>query len=70
MAFDVPVKAVLIILTGPVISQVTIKQMPDDVLVVLDRTDVPRVFKKAPQGLTEAQVEQLYDRARRSTTWQ
>lgn len=59
----------LVILTGTVIPQVTIKQMPDDVLV-LDRMDVPRVFRKAPQRLTQDQVEQVYDRARRSASWQ
>lgn len=66
--FDVPTRAALVILTGTVIPQITIKQMPDDVLV-LDRMDVPRVFKRAPQRLTGAQVEAVYDFARRSTTW-
>ena len=49
-------KAVLVVLTGTVIPQVTIKQMPDD-LLVLDRMDVPRVFRKAPRRLTASQVE-------------
>jgi hypothetical protein len=69
VGIEVPAKAVLVILTGTVIPQVTIKQMPDD-LLVLDRMDVPRVFRKAPQRLSEAQVDQLYECARRSTTWQ
>ena len=69
VGFDVSAKAVLVLLTGTVIPQVTIKQMPDD-LLVLDRMDVPRVFRKAPQRLTAPQVELVYERARRSTTWQ
>jgi hypothetical protein len=68
VGFDVPAKAVLVILTGTVIPQVTIKQMPDDVLV-LDRMDVPGAFKKAPHRLAPAQVEQVYAQARRSTLW-
>lgn len=61
-------RAVLVILTGTVIPQVTIKQMPEDV-VVLDRMDVPGVFKRASQRLTEEQVAAVYEQARRSTLW-
>lgn len=69
VGFEVPARAVLVFLTGTVIPQVTIKQMPSDVLV-LDRMDVPGVFKKALHRLTEGQVEQVYEHARRSTMWQ
>lgn len=65
---EVPVRAVLVFLTGTVVPQVTIKQMPSDVLI-LDRMDVPGVFKRAPQRLNREQVERVYDIARRSTTW-
>ena len=68
VGFPVPVRAVLVILTGTVIPQVTIKQMPDDVLV-LDRMDVPRAFKRAPMRLSELQIAALYAQARRSTLW-
>jgi hypothetical protein len=64
----VPVRAVLVILTGTLIPDITIKQMPEDVLV-LDRMDVPRVFKKAPTRLQPDEVERLFEIARRSTTW-
>ena len=68
VGFPVPTRAVLVILTGTVVPQVTIKQMPEDV-VVLDRMDVPGVFKRAPKRLTEAQVTHVYEQARRSTLW-
>lgn len=63
-----PVRAVLVVLTGTVIPQVTIKQMPDDV-VLLDRIDVPGVFKRVPKRLTEEQVAAVYEQARRSILW-
>ena len=68
VGFPVPVRGVLVILTGTVIPQVTIKQMPQDV-VVLDRMDVPGVFKRAPKRLSEDQVAAVYEQARRSTLW-
>lgn len=68
VGFPVPVRAVLVILTGTVIPQVTIKQMPEDVLV-LDRMDVPRVFKRAPTRLTPGEVAAVYEQARRSSLW-
>ncbi len=48
--------------------QVTIKQMPADVLV-LDRMDVPGTFQQAPERLSPQMVEQVYEVARQSTTW-
>ncbi len=57
------------LLTGTVVPQVTIKQMPTDVLV-LDRMDVPGVFKRSPERLTLEMIEQIYEVARRSTTRQ
>lgn len=56
-------------LTGTLVPQVTIKQMPDDV-IVLDRMDVPGAFRRAHQRLTPEAVERVFDIARRSTTWQ
>lgn len=58
----------LVFLTGTLVPEVTIKQMPD--VLVLDRMDVPRAFKKAPRRLATEQIEQLYDVTRRSSTWQ
>jgi hypothetical protein len=65
---ELPVRPVLVLLTGTLIPQITIKKMPADVLV-LDRTDVPGVFKRAPQRLAPDVVQRVYDVARRSTTW-
>ncbi len=65
---DLPVRPALIFLTGTVIPQVTIKQMPPDVLV-LDRTDIPRVFQRAPRRIDAATIERAFAVARRSTTW-
>lgn len=68
VGWDVPVKAVLVILTGTVIPQVTIKQMPEDV-AVLDRMDIPGVFKRSGKKLTPAQVGELFAQTRRSSLW-
>jgi hypothetical protein len=63
------VKPVLVFLTGTLIPDVTIKQQPDDVHV-LDRMDIPRVFRKAPARLALDQVEAIYAVARQPSTWQ
>ncbi len=62
------VKPVLVILTARFQSTVTIKQQPDDVLV-LTGAAVPRTFTRWKPILTFSEVEALYARARRSTTW-
>lgn len=67
--WEVQVRPALILLTGTVIPDVTIKSGgPTDVLI-LDRMDIPRLFKKATAKLTAEQVHELYGHARRSTTW-
>ena len=63
---DVPVRPVPVFLTGTLIPNVTIKQLPDDV-VVLDRADVPGVVTRAPRRATGRRVTAIYA-ARRSTT--
>lgn len=68
LGVEVPVKPVLVFLTGTVIPQVTIKQMPPDVLV-LDRMDLPGAFKRAPERMSPEMIERVYEVARRSTTW-
>ncbi|MDP9184021.1 MAG: NERD domain-containing protein [Actinomycetota bacterium] len=65
---QLPVRPVLVLLTGTLIPQVTIKKMPSDVLV-LDRMDVPGAFKRAPQRLSPETVARVYEVARRSTVW-
>jgi hypothetical protein len=65
---DVPVRSCVVVLTGTVVPGITIRQMPDDVMV-LDRMDIPRWFKKRPAIFTQDDVEAIYEVARRSTTW-
>lgn len=68
LGVEVPVRAVLVFLTGTVVPQVTIKQMPHEVLV-LDRMDVPGAFKRAPERVSPHMIERIYEVARRSSTW-
>ena len=68
MGWPVPVRPVLVFLTGTLIRDVTIKQHPDDV-TVLDRMDLTGAFKRAPHRLDPGQVEAIFEQARRSTTW-
>lgn len=64
----VPVKPVLVFLTGTLIPNVTIKRRPPDVLIC-DRMDIPGDFKRAPRRLAPDQILQIHDAARRCTTW-
>lgn len=69
LGWEPPVRPVLILLTGTLIPDVTIKGGgPDDVLI-LDRMDVPGAFKRSPARITAEQVDAIYEVARRSTTW-
>jgi hypothetical protein len=68
VGWDVPVKPILVFLTGSFIPNVVIKKMPDDV-IILDRTDIPKAFLRAEKRLTTEQVLQVFEAARRSTTW-
>lgn len=69
LGWEVPVRAALVLLTGTLIPNVTVKSGgPDDVLI-LDRSSVPGVFTRAPTRLTQEQVEDVFAVARRSTTW-
>jgi len=42
--------------------------MPPDV-AVLDRMDIPGIFKRANKKLTPEEVDQVYEQGRRSTLW-
>ncbi|MEP6762351.1 MAG: nuclease-related domain-containing protein [Sporichthyaceae bacterium] len=68
VGFPVPVRPALVFLTGTLIPNVTIKAAPDDV-VILDRTDIPGAFKRSSRHLVAEQVAEIYEHARRSTTW-
>src|SRR5690606_41558997 len=65
---DIPVVSCIVVLTGSLVPEVTIRQMPDDVMV-LDKWDTPRWFRRRPSVYTPDQVEQIYAVARRSDTW-
>jgi hypothetical protein len=68
VGFEVTVRGVLVFTTATVFPDVTVKKAPEDV-IVLDRMDVPRVFKRAKTRLSPEQIEVIYEAARRSTTW-
>jgi len=68
VGWPVIVRPVLVFLTGTLVPNVTIKQQPDGVLI-LDRTDIPGAFKRAASRLTADQLDQVFEKARRSTTW-
>jgi hypothetical protein len=69
VGFPVLARPALVFLTGSLFPHVTIKQAPDDV-IILDRMDVPGAFKRATHRLSPEQVELIFEHARRSTTWQ
>lgn len=66
--FDVPVRPGLVFLTGTLIPNVTIKRRPGDV-IILDRLDIPRAFKRAPHRINGHQIAAIFEAARRCTTW-
>jgi len=68
LGVEMPVRPCLVFLTGTLVPDVTIKQMPEDVLV-LDRMDIPGIFKRAPERISAEMIERVYEVARRSTTW-
>lgn len=70
LGWEPAVRAALVLLTGTLIPDVTISGGgPDDVLI-LDRMDIPKVFRRAPKRLEPGRVAELFEVARRSTTWQ
>lgn len=62
------VKASIVILTGGLLPNITIKQMPEKV-VILDRMDIPAYFRRKTGALTPQGIEEVYNLARKSTTW-
>lgn len=68
VGWSVPVRPALVLLTGTIIPNVVIKKRPVDV-DIFDRMDVPKAFHRAPQRLTPDQVREVFEVARRSTTW-
>ena len=68
VGWTVAVTPALVFLTDTFIPQVTVRDKPDDVLI-LDRLDLPRYFRRQPPILTPTQVDQTFAKARRSTTW-
>jgi hypothetical protein len=68
VGFPVMVKPIIVLLTGTLIPNVTVKTQPDGVLV-LDRMDIPGAFKKAPRRIGPEGIEAIYEAARRPDTW-
>lgn len=62
------VKSALVFLTGTLVPEVTIKSPPEKV-VILDRMDVPMVFRRSKGRLDAEQVAAVFEVARRSSTW-
>ncbi|HAM24174.1 MAG TPA: NERD domain-containing protein [Actinobacteria bacterium] len=69
VGWPVFVTPVLVFLTGSLIPDVTIKQEPEGVLV-LNRMNVLKRFRRLPQRHTRDQIEAIYEAARRRETWQ
>ena len=65
---EVEVRGALVFLTGTIFPNVTIRERPEGV-DILDRMNVLNAFKRASRTLTESQIDQIYEQARRSTTW-
>jgi hypothetical protein len=63
--FDVRVSGVIVTVNA---ADVTIKRAPDDVFV-LTRMHIVRWLRRRPGTLDERTITQIYDAARRSTTW-
>ena len=68
VGWQVEVTPALVFLTGTFIPQVTIKDKPDGV-IILDRLDLPRYFRRRQPQLDPSQVVHVFEYARRSTTW-
>ncbi|HEY3410026.1 MAG TPA: nuclease-related domain-containing protein, partial [Propionicimonas sp.] len=68
VGWSVEVTPALVFLTGTFIPQITIKDKPEGV-IILDRLDLPRYFRKRQPRLTPSEVAQVFEYARRSITW-
>ena len=68
VGWQVEVTPALVFLTGTFIPQITIKDKPEGV-IILDRLDLPRYFRKRQPRLTPSEVAQVFEYARRSITW-
>lgn len=62
------VRPALVFMTGTLVPEVTIKGKPERV-EILDRMDVTRRLKREPARMTAHQVDEVFEVARRSTTW-
>lgn len=68
VGWQVEVTPALVFLTGTFIPQVTIKDKPEGV-IILDRLDLPRYFRRRPPRLDPSQVAHVFEFARRSSSW-
>lgn len=65
---SVEARPTLVLLTRTLLPRVTIRQGPGDVLV-LDRWDIPGIFRRTERRLDDAVVAAIYEAARRPGTW-
>lgn len=65
---SVEARPTLVLLTRTMLPRVTIKHGPADV-IVLDRWDVPGIFRRAERRLDDAAIATIYEAARRPETW-
>lgn len=68
LGWAVNVRPVLILLTGTLLPSVTFAERPSDVLV-LERSNVPNAFRRAPRRLPDEQIAQAWAAARNPATW-
>jgi hypothetical protein len=65
--FDVLVQPVLVIDTETPVSRITVKEQPD--VWVFGMSDLPDRFARTVPRLDPAQVDAIFEQARRCTTW-
>ncbi len=69
VGWPVRARAVLVLLTGGLAPQITIKSGGPEDVWILHRWDVPKRFTKSAAILTPREVEEAYAAARRPETW-
>lgn len=69
LGWEPPVRPALVLLTGTFTPQITVKSGGPDDVEILGRTDIPRAFRRAKRTLTDEGVAEVFEVARRSTTW-
>lgn len=69
LGWEPPVLGGIVFLTGTKVTRLTVKEPPEDVLIV-GCSELPDWFLGHEKHLTAEQVDEVFQVARRSTTWQ